>query len=838
LIHLKRFAGFLSLFILSTFLFAMEPLPEIRGIWLSRDAVASGRTAMRAEFERIREAGYNVVFVNNWFKGGMIYESDVLESYGGIRQLSEYSGRDPLQEAIEEGHRLGLEIHAWFEYGLWNWLSYDSTDVGPVLENRRDWIMRDREGRLFSIMSGSIYQFWMDPAHPDVVTFMTEIFAECTRLYPDLDGIQTDRIRYPGTNFSFSQVSRNAYMDETGGSDPLTLSESDPEWEDFIAWRERKTSDVAKAIYEAVKNENPSCLVSAAVVPPYMLSGSGDKLQDWPTWAREGSVDLLCPMLYGLHPDISSWLNRCLDEFNSPLRFAPGFDIGSVTLSTLASTVSAIRKQGMAGAVTWYYGDLTDDKKDYFRDNIYSRTTPSFHVSPTVDDVDSHYTCSGNMSLTTGGYKNYYHTGTSGSSFKWDIPLYVSGEYTLQTFIPEEWTGADTLYYRIEYNDQAEFVSVPKLEAAGWLTLLKRNFQYDDSVRVILTGSNTGLIAADAVRLMKKVPLNILEGFTPDEQSLRLLFNNTLNSETGNDIACFSIEPPIHIYSVTVDPIHPAVLTLNTAGFESGIKYELHAFGLTEADGTISGSLFFEFQYFSGLDTVIDNSDSYFTVQSGTWISESDTEGYTGTDYLTTPVGDGTARVFWRYAPPVSGLYRITALFPAGPDFVTDAMYILKNGTVYDTLFVDQSKSGENSAVLGTQWLDAGTYAVVKLHNESPQSPGKKVAADAIRISRVFPSSIKEKHQLASLPASFEMTQNYPNPFNNRTHLTYSLRKAGEVIVRIFNIRGQQIRYIKKIHLPGEYSLDLDFSAESSGIYIYHVSALGVNIKGKMLYIK
>jgi uncharacterized lipoprotein YddW (UPF0748 family) len=389
LLHIKRITGFISLFILSSALFAMEPLPEFRGIWLSRDAVTSGRSAMRPEFERIKEAGYNVVFVN-WFKGGMIYESDVLDSYGGIRQLSEYTGRDPLQEAIEEGHRLGLEVHAWFEYGLWNWLSYDSTDVGPVLENRRDWIMRDRDGRLFSIMSGSIYQFWMDPAHPEVVTFMTEIFAECARRYPELDGIQTDRIRYPGTTFSFSQISRTAYMNETGGTDPLNISENDPEWENFVVWRERQTSDLAQAVYQAIKAENPACLVSSAVAPPYMLEGSSDKYQDWPTWGSEHSVDLLCPMLYGLHTEINYWLDRCLQEFDEPLRYAQGFDIGTVNPSTISQTILATRNKNHAGAVTWYYGDLTDEKKDHVSNTVYVQSACTFHKSPTVDDMDAH----------------------------------------------------------------------------------------------------------------------------------------------------------------------------------------------------------------------------------------------------------------------------------------------------------------------------------------------------------------------------------------------------------------------------------------------------------------
>jgi len=837
LLHFKRFSGIASLFILSTFLFSMESLPAMRGIWLSRDAVASGRAAMRAEFERISEAGYNVVFVNNWFKGGMIYESDVLESYGGMRQLSEYSGRDPLQEAIEEGHRLGLEVHVWFEYGLWNWLSDDSTNVGPILENRRDWIMRDRDGRLFSVMSGSIYQFWMDPAHPQVVTFMTELFAECARRYPELDGIQTDRIRYPGTGFSFSQISRTSYMNETGGSDPVNLSESDPEWEDFVAWQERQTSDLAQAIYQAVKNENPACLVSSAVGPPYMLDGSSDKYQDWPTWGRERSVDLLCPMLYGLHSEINYWLDRCLQEFDDPLRYAPGFDIGTANPSTISQTITAIQNKNYAGAVTWYYGDLTDEKKDYLINTVYAQSVSTFHKSPTVDDMDARYTCQGNMIPVPGGYKDYFHTGVSGSTFSWCIPLYISGDYSLQVYIPEGWRGADTLRYTVTWQDQEETVSVHRHASGTWLTLLKRSFNYDDSVSVSIIGSNTGLIVADAVRLRQKEPLRIMDAFTPDQNNLNLLFNNPLK-DGENSALNFFITPNVSIYLLTLDDDNPSIASLETSGFNPGITYIVTAFGLTDAEGDVNDSLFYTFQYHTGLDTVIDNTDSYFAVQSGTWSEESSVEGFTGVNYLTTPSGDGTARVFWRYAPPVGGFYRISAVFPADPGFVSDAMYILKDGTGYDTLSVNQSKPGENSCVLGTRWLDAGTHAVVKLHNECPLSPGKKVAADAVRFTRVFPSSVKPANPGMVLPRSFELSDNYPNPFNSHTRFSCVLRKRGKISLSIFNLQGREVMSLSKSYTPGQYSLELDFSNLTSGIYLYRASALGVNIMGKMLYIK
>ncbi|MFA4907974.1 MAG: family 10 glycosylhydrolase, partial [archaeon] len=93
--------------------------PEYRTVWLSRDVLVLGRESIRNAFIDLKNAGFNAVFVNNWYKGSTIYPSQVLADYGGTTQLAEFEGWDPLQVAIQEGHQIGLEIHLWFEYGLW-----------------------------------------------------------------------------------------------------------------------------------------------------------------------------------------------------------------------------------------------------------------------------------------------------------------------------------------------------------------------------------------------------------------------------------------------------------------------------------------------------------------------------------------------------------------------------------------------------------------------------------------------------------------------------------------------------------------------------------------------
>ena len=103
-----------------------------------------------------------------------------------------------------------------------------------------------------------------------------------------------DRLRYPGTDFSYSDVARELY-DAQYGVDPLSLSDTDPTWE---AWREQKVNDVVRRIYEAVKSVNPNCLVSAAVDPWGLPGLASTNLQAWNVWADSGYVDALEPETY------------------------------------------------------------------------------------------------------------------------------------------------------------------------------------------------------------------------------------------------------------------------------------------------------------------------------------------------------------------------------------------------------------------------------------------------------------------------------------------------------------------------------------------------------------
>jgi len=96
----------------------------------------------------------------------------------------------------------------------------------------------------------------------------------------------------------------------------------------------------------------------------------------------------------------------------------------------------------------------------------------------------------------------------------------------------------------------------------------------------------------------------------------------------------------------------------------------------------------------------------------------------------------------------------------------------------------------------------------------------------------------------AIIPAEFELSVNYPNPFNPTTTIEFSLPKADDIEMNIYNVLGQKVKnlYAGPIE-AGNHSLIWDGKDEngnpvSSGIYIYNLTSKQGTDAKKMVLIK
>jgi photosystem II stability/assembly factor-like uncharacterized protein len=88
-------------------------------------------------------------------------------------------------------------------------------------------------------------------------------------------------------------------------------------------------------------------------------------------------------------------------------------------------------------------------------------------------------------------------------------------------------------------------------------------------------------------------------------------------------------------------------------------------------------------------------------------------------------------------------------------------------------------------------------------------------------------------------PQSFSLAQNFPNPFNSSTTIRFALPSPARVILKVFDILGQDVATITDEHLgQGTYERNFDASGLASGVYVYKLMAGSFVQSHKMLLMK
>ncbi|MBU0479373.1 MAG: family 10 glycosylhydrolase [bacterium] len=799
-----------------------ETIPESRGVWMSRDVIYSGPELMEQTFYKLAQSNFNRVLINVQYKGATIYPSDVVANAGGPRQRSEFIGRDPLQEAIEIGHRRGLEIVAWFEYGLMaHWSGSDTTDCGPILTQHPGWRAIKKNGSGYVKNENGVFH-WLDPAHPEVAQFMEDLFGEIAERYPDLDGIETDRIRYPSLEFSYSDISRSHYTTETGGTDPINIDYNHPQWQQWITWREEQITAIAHRIYRRAKNTNPAIFISAAVAPPYMLYYH-DNLQRWDIWADSGYVDALEPMLY-------------LDDASFPYQLAEAVQLAPPDFylypgivyrndASLQFQINQVREKGCKGVTLWYYGYLSNNTLTILKNDLFNEPVNLPHNDIIIDNSSSiQFQYSGNWEQHSGGYRGNYLVAEPGDDSviaTWHPKLMKTAEYAIYARWISDSSNTTDACYKITNDTKTISVIVNQRQNSdSWVFLISDTISYDAPISIQLSNFANGNVVADAVRLVVSTEFELLDLNVPDSLHLELKFSRNLDRESAENISCYAVDGSIDVVSAILNDNDPSIVTLTTTPLTANYQYSLTIEVLQDENRNILPFTQVEFDYApQETHLLIDNGDQNFQTY-GNWTTCTNGSGYIGPDYLVSTCGSGENRAQWWHFIEVDGYYEVAVRWPAGINSLAeDVSYSIMHNFGVDTVRVNQQIDGGLWNVLGCFYYRAGKVASVLVSNDICQGV---VTADAVRIRRVLETTDIDTQVEDVVPSLYRLYQNYPNPFNPSTTIEFELPSSGKIILKVLNLLGQEVETLVARELrAGRHQVRFDGNGLSSGVYLY-----------------
>lgn len=342
---------------------AQQKQEIIKGTWITNvgsDILKSKKNIIEG-IKLCKKNGINNIYVVVWNNGVTMYPSKVVEEYIGIKQSPVYVNRDPLKEIIEEGHKAGIKVHAWFEFGF----SYAYNDSNSVwLKKYPAWAGKNNKGDL--LQKNKFY--WWSAINPEVQGFIKKIISEVVSNY-DVDGVQgDDRLPAMPVEGGYDAYTIQLYAKQHNGKAP-PQDIKDSTW---LQWKADQLSEFGKTVYQMVKALKQDCVVSwAPSIYPWCKE---QYLQDWPKWLNEGYADFIIPQLYRYkiadYENILKQLNALVPATLKHKVF-PGIltSLGDGYQSSRELTNQMIqlnRKYGFKGEVFFYFETLHRMKGKFY----------------------------------------------------------------------------------------------------------------------------------------------------------------------------------------------------------------------------------------------------------------------------------------------------------------------------------------------------------------------------------------------------------------------------------------------------------------------------------------
>lgn len=778
---------FLILLLGLSVLSAQNPKREFRGSWIATVTnldwpLTPGTNATQQKKELVtlldslKAAGINAVIFQVRSECDAMYPSTIEPwSYWLTRQQGLAASYDPLQFAIEEAHKRGMELHAWFNpYRAERQVGNYALHPTHVLVENPEW----------AIQIGTLK--FLNPGLPMVRDYVLSVVLDVIKRY-DVDGIHMDDYFYP---YPPTQITNQ---------DTATFRLYPRGFTNINDWRRDNINILIKAINDSTHFYKPHVKFGMSPfgiwkngVPPGItgLDAYSSIYCDAINWLQNKAVDYLTPQLYwpfGGGQDYAKLMPWWADSVaRNGRHFYPGQATYRIPNWSNASEIHNQIRANRAnpkvqGSIFFRAQDFISNFKG-FADSLKQNLFRTVSLLPQMNWKDI---------VVPNPPQNLHFErvpGTGTSALIWEKPSPAPDGDTAKRYVVYKFTTPNPTTQDFENSNnivdvyggreaRPEPASTPTTYYFA-VTSLDRN--YNESLP-----SNIVQVAPLASPVLAS-PAN---GAGSQRDTVTVRWNYLAGASN-------------YTLQVGEDPSFDSLILLgadnlvDTAVTFTGVKGQKMYYWRVRAQNA------------AGV---------------GAWSTPfSFVTATPGAPVLLAPL-DKTTNV---------GLDSI--LVWAGNPLATSYSVQLSSTNVFDpgSLVINETNYTGTSIPFNGLTLNRIYYWRVKGVN----SFGQGEWAEPFRFKTKVTTDVEKEE---GVPTDFVLSQNYPNPFNPVTTIRFEIPSASQVTLRVYDATGIEVATLADdYYSAGIYTVKFDATQLPSGMYIYKLEAGNRSFTRKLMLIK